>query len=203
MPQSVISASASSLAHICVYCGSSGRVSDLYKQAAIRAGQLLGQNDRTLVYGGGSVGLMGLVANATLESGGKAIGIIPSHIDKREIGHPNLTELHVVNSMHERKAMMVERSDGFVILPGGLGTMDEFFEIMTWRQLGLHDKPIVIVNVDGYWSPLIGLIDAMVKEGFVREGDRAAVKVIDNVEDMLDALENAPQQHLDPQTKWT
>ncbi len=186
------------LQNICVYCGSSGQVADFYKTAATRLGEILGQNGRTLVYGGGNVGLMGLVANATLQNGGQAIGIIPSHIESREISNTHLTELHVVGSMHERKQMMVDRADAFVILPGGLGTLDEFFEIMTWRQLGLHDMPIVVVNVGGYWSALIHLIDVMVKEGFVRPADREGLSVVDRVEDVLDALARSPVEDFDP-----
>jgi uncharacterized protein (TIGR00730 family) len=187
---------------ICVYCGSSGRVADFYKDAALAVGTAIGKAGRNLVYGGGRVGLMGLVADATLEAGGKVIGIIPEHIKKREVDHPGLTELHVVHSMHERKQMMVDRSDAFVVLPGGLGTLDEFFEIMTWRQLGLHDKPIVLVNIGEYWTSVLHLIDVMVKEGFVREEDRAFLQVIDSVDDVLSALDMAPVAHIDPQTKW-
>lgn len=186
------------LRHICVYCGSSGQVADFYKQAAIRLGEILGQNDRTLVYGGGNVGLMGLVANATMQHGGQAIGIIPGHIESREISNTNLTELHVVGSMHERKKMMVDRADAFVILPGGLGTLDEFFEVMTWRQLGLHDKPIVVVNTGEYWTALLNLIDVMVKEGFVRPADREGLSVVDSVEDVLAAVDHAPDEDFDP-----
>ena len=191
-------ATANPLQNICVYCGSSGQVADFYKSAATRLGEILGRNGRTLVYGGGNVGLMGLVANATLQSGGQAIGIIPGHIESREISNTNLTELHVVGSMHERKQMMVDRADAFVILPGGLGTLDEFFEIMTWRQLGLHDKPIVVVNVGEYWTALIHLIDVMVKEGFVRPADREGLCVVDDVEDVLDALARSPKEDFNP-----
>lgn len=187
--------------NICVYCGASSRVSDLYKQAAIRLGEILGSNGRRLVYGGGAVGLMGLVAGATLDAGGEAIGIIPHHIESREIGNTRLTELHIVDSMHERKQMMVDRSDAFVIMPGGLGTLDEFFEIMTWRQLGLHDKPIVVVNVGGYWTQLLHLIDVMIKEGFVRASDRDGLMVVENVEDVLAALTSAPDESFGAQTE--
>lgn len=186
------------LPNICVYCGSSGQVAGFYKEAAIRLGQVLGENGRTLVYGGGNVGLMGLVANATMQHGGQAIGIIPEHIESREISNTNLTELHVVGSMHERKKMMVDRADAFVVLPGGLGTLDEFFEVMTWRQLGLHDKPIVIVNIGEYWTALLRLIDVMVKEGFVRPADRDGLSVVDSVEDVLRAVDHAPDEDFDP-----
>lgn len=188
--------------NICVYCGSSGRAPDIYKDAAIVMGKILGEGGYTLVYGGGSVGLMGLVANSTLSNGGKAIGIIPRHIEAREIGHPDLTELHVVDSMHVRKQMMVDRSDAFIILPGGIGTMDEFFEIMTWRQLGLHDKPIIVVNVNGYWTTIIDMLGVMVREKFLRQEDRDCVVVVDKPEQVFAALEAAPREMLDPTTKW-
>jgi uncharacterized protein (TIGR00730 family) len=188
--------------NICVYCGSSGRSPDIYKDAAIEMGRIIGETGLTLVYGGGSVGLMGLVANSTLEHGGKAIGIIPRHIEAREIGHPDLTELHVVDSMHTRKNMMVDRSDAFVILPGGIGTMDEFFEIMTWRQLGLHDKPIVVVNVNGYWTTIIETLEVMVREKFLRQEDRDCVQVVDRPDQVLEALKSAPRGIIDPTSKW-
>jgi uncharacterized protein (TIGR00730 family) len=192
----------SPIQNICVYCGSSGRVADFYKEAALELGTRIGKAGRGLVYGGGRVGLMGMVADATLKAGGHVVGIIPEHIKNREVDHPGLSELYVVKTMHERKQMMVDRSDAFVVLPGGLGTMDEFFEIMTWRQLGLHDKPIVVVNIGGYWTALLHLIDVMVKEGFVREEDRAFLQVVESVDAVLDALDRAPAQHIDPQTKW-
>lgn len=188
--------------NICVYCGSSGRAPDVYKEAAVAMGKILGEGGYTLVYGGGSVGLMGLVANSTLSNGGKAIGIIPRHIEAREIGHPDLTELHVVDSMHVRKQMMVDRSDAFIILPGGIGTMDEFFEIMTWRQLGLHDKPIIVVNVNGYWTTIIDMLEVMVREKFLRQEDRDCVVVVESPEQVFEALEAAPREMLDPTTKW-
>ena len=141
---------------VCVYCGSSSRVSDTYKDAAHQLGTLLGENGHQLVYGGGRVGLMGIVADATLAAGGSVVGIIPEHIQVLEVEHTGLTELLVVDSMHTRKRMMVDRSDAFVVLPGGLGTLDETFEILTWKQLRLHDKPIVVANIDGYWDALEG-----------------------------------------------
>lgn len=200
--QKNISASDLKIENVCVYCGSSGGVADLYKDAARRLGQLLGQAGLNLVYGGGKSGLMGLVAEGVLSCGGKAYGIIPHHIASREISHTGLTELHTVNTMHERKQMMVDRADAFVILPGGLGTLDEFFEIMTWRQLGLHDKPIVVVNIDGYWSPLLTLIDRLIDLGFARESDRQCLIVVDSVESVIDSLSTAPREKVDPQSKW-
>lgn len=201
MPHSDIDTK-STYKNICVYCGSSGRAPDVYKDAAIAMGKILGEGGYTLVYGGGSVGLMGLVANSTLSSGGKAIGIIPRHIEAREIGHPDLTELHVVDTMHTRKHMMVERSDAFVILPGGIGTMDEFFEILTWRQLGLHDKPIIVVNVNGYWTTIIDTLEVMVREKFLRQEDRDCVQVVERPDQVLAALDVAPRGISDPTSKW-
>src|SRR4051812_28646019 len=151
---------------VCVYCGSSGKVADAYKTAAHELGIRLGSEGLRLVYGGGRVGLMGIVADASLSVGGEVIGIIPEHIQKLEVDHGGLTELHVVDSMHTRKRMMVERSDAFVVLPGGLGTLDEMFEIITWRQLRLHDKPVVIVNIAGYWDPLKILLAHLRDSGF-------------------------------------
>ena len=138
------------------------RVSDTYKDAAHQLGTLLGQNGHQLVYGGGRVGLMGIIADATLAAGGPVVGIIPEHIQVLEVEHTGLSELLVVDSMHTRKRMMVDRSDAFVVLPGGLGTLDETFEILTWKQLRLHDKPIVVANIDGYWDPLEGMTGYMI-----------------------------------------
>lgn len=187
---------------VCVYCGSSAQVADIYRQAATDMGALLAKNDMKLVYGGGKSGLMGLVAEGVLSGGGKAIGVIPHHIADREISHTGLTELHKVETMHERKQMMVDFADAFVILPGGLGTLDEFFEIMTWRQLSLHDKPIIVVNIGGYWSPLLILIDRLIDNGFARESDRQSLVVVDTVADVIDALATAPRERIDPQSKW-
>lgn len=178
---------------VCVYCGSSSRVADLYKDTAHALGEGLARRDIQLVYGGGRVGLMGIVADAALGAGGSVVGIIPEHIQSAEVEHTGLTELHVVDSMHTRKRMMMDRSDAFVVLPGGLGTLDETFEILTWKQLLLHDKPIVIVDVDGYWRPLLGLIDHMVAQGFAQTGHRALFTVVNQVDEVFDALEHEPE----------
>jgi uncharacterized protein (TIGR00730 family) len=178
---------------VCVYCGSSGKVADSYKAAAHELGIRLGSEGLRLVYGGGRVGLMGIVADATLSVGGEVIGIIPDHIQKLEVDHTGLTELHVVDSMHTRKRMMVERSDAFVILPGGLGTLDEAFEIITWRQLRLHDKPIVIVNIDGYWDPLKALLDHMMQAGFAQPTSGRLFRFVARIEEVLPALRGAPE----------
>ncbi len=188
--------------NVCVYCGSSSKVDDAFKQAAIDLGKYIAEQKWGVVYGGGRVGLMGLVADSALEKGGEVIGIIPEHIQGREVEHTDLTELHVVDTMHVRKQMMVDRSEAFVILPGGIGTLDEFFELITWKQLGLHDKPIVIVNVNGYWTKLIEAVENIANEGFMRQEDLKMYHVVDKVEDVVETLKNAPSEKFDPTTKW-
>ncbi len=141
-----------------------------------------------LVYGGGAVGLMGVVAQSVLESGGQVTGIIPDFLDRAEVGKTNLTELIKTETMHDRKAIMAERSDGFVVLPGGLGTLDQTFEILTWKQLQLHNKPIVLVNVEGYWDHFVHLVEHQVREGFVRERYLQFFRIVDTVEEVVPAL---------------
>lgn len=188
----------SEIRSVCVYCGSSGTVDERYKRAAHTLGASLGAAGLDLVYGGGRVGLMGIVADAALAAGGAVIGIIPEHIQALEVDHTGLTELHVVDSMHTRKAMMVARSDAFVVLPGGLGTLDEAFEIITWRQLRLHDKPIVIVNEHGYWTPLLELLRHVRETGFGRGGIDRLYTVVDGVEAVLPALGREPGPAVKP-----
>jgi hypothetical protein len=190
------------ITNVCVYCGSSSNVDDGFKKAAAKMGQLIAAQGWGVVYGGGRVGLMGLVADAALEKGGSVIGIIPEHIQAREVQHTDLTELHVVDTMHVRKAMMVEKSQAFVILAGGLGTLDEMFELMTWKQLGLHDKPIVIVNINNYWTDLLEMINHIASEGFMRETDLDLFDVVESVEEVPELLKNAPREKFDPATKW-
>jgi len=187
---------------ICVYCGSSSRVSDTYKDAAHQLGTLLGEGGHRLVYGGGRVGLMGIVADAALAAGAEVVGIIPEHIQVLEVEHTGLTELHVVDSMHTRKRMMVDQSDAFVVLPGGLGTLDETFEILTWKQLRLHDKPVVVVNIDGYWDPLEGLLDHMIAQGFAQPAHRRLFTVVNRIDEVLPALARQPESVIEPETKW-
>ena len=158
---------------LCVFCGSNRGVDPAYAQAAKSLAGVMVQRGVGLVYGGGSVGLMGVVADAVLEAGGEAIGVIPRSLWEREIGHRGLTEIHVVETMHERKAMMAELSDGFIALPGGLGTLEEIFEIWTWAQLGLHAKPCGFLDVADYYSPLAQFLDRGVEAGFVRPQHRA------------------------------
>jgi uncharacterized protein (TIGR00730 family) len=181
---------------VCVYCGSSSRVADVYKDAAHALGEGLARRGIQLVYGGGRVGLMGIVADAAMAAGGRVVGIIPEHIQTEEVEHTGLTELHVVDSMHTRKRMMAERSDAFVVLPGGFGTLDEAFEILTWKQLRLHDKPVIIADVDGYWRPLLGLVDHMIAQGFARDAHREFFMVVDQLDGVFEALEQAPESIL-------
>lgn len=153
---------------ICVYCGSNAGVREAYADAARAFGRMLAENGITLVYGGASIGVMGQVADAALEAGGKVIGVIPRALAIKEVSHEGLTELHIVGSMHERKAMMAQLSDGFVALPGGIGTFEELFEIWTWGQLGIHSKPCGLLNVAGFYDPLIAFLDRAVVEGFLK-----------------------------------
>jgi hypothetical protein len=155
-------------------------------------GELIAREGMTLVYGGGGVGLMGLTANAALKSGGKVVGIIPTFLLKREAGHPNLTETVVVETMHERKLEMFERSDAFIILPGGIGTLEEFFEVLSWRTLGLHTKPIVIIDQGGYWQPLEALLKSIVDGGFADRGHLDHVVFVKGIDAILPALEAMP-----------
>jgi uncharacterized protein (TIGR00730 family) len=173
---------------ICVYCGSSAGVAHSYKDAAVQLGREAGERGVEIIYGGGRVGLMGLVADAALAAGGRVTGIIPSHILEMEVAHQTLTELIVVENMHQRKMMMFERSEAFVILPGGLGTLDEAFEILTWKQLGLHRKPIIVANIDGYWDGLLALVRHGVDEGFIRPQHARLFTEVGDVAAILSAL---------------
>ena len=172
------------LRSICVYCGSRTGTDPLLRDAAETFGRLIAQAGVKLVYGGGRVGLMGVMADAALAAGGKVVGIIPEHL--------NSIELHVVQSMHERKNLMFELSDAFVILPGGIGTLDEAFEIITWRQLHLHDKPVILVDCAGYWQPFLDMIDHIITRGFAAPSIRKLFDVVNRVEDVIPALKAAP-----------
>ena len=163
---------------ICVFCGAHAGNNGHFRDIAAQAARALVQAGYGIVYGGGRVGLMGAVADAALESGGEVIGVIPEALASAEVAHHGITQLHVVQSMHERKALMADLSDGFVALPGGFGTMDEFHEILTWRQLGIHNKPIALLNVDGYYDDLLRLYDRMERDGFVRPATRALFTVV-------------------------
>jgi uncharacterized protein (TIGR00730 family) len=158
---------------ICVFCGSNNGSDPAYADAARALGRLLAREGIALVYGGGSVGLMGELADAVLGAGGRAIGVIPHALWAREVGHRGLTDLHIVDTMHERKAMMADLADAFIALPGGLGTLEEIFEIWTWAQLGLHAKPLGFLDVNGFFEPLMAFLDRGVREQFVKEPHRA------------------------------
>lgn len=181
------------LTALCVYCGSSRGVAPSHREAAAELGRLAARRGVRIVFGGGRVGLMGVLADAALAAGGEVIGVIPEHLQTAEVGHSELTRLEVVESMHVRKMRMCELSDAFCTLPGGLGTLDETFEIVTWRQLGLHDKPIAIVNLEGFWDPLLTLIGHQVDAGYVKPQHRALFQVVDSVEAVFETVAAAPE----------
>jgi uncharacterized protein (TIGR00730 family) len=174
---------------VCVFCGSSTGRNPAHLEAARRMGRALAARGLGVVYGGGSVGLMGALADAALAAGGEVVGVIPRALQLRELAHGGLTTLHVVGSMHERKARMAELADGFVALPGGMGTLEEFAEVLTWAQLGLHARPCGLLDVAGYYRPLISFFDAAAAEGFVRPEHRRLVLVAGEPDALLDALE--------------
>ena len=180
---------------LCVYCGSSRGAAASYGETAERLGTLLADAGIELVYGGGRIGLMGLVADAVLARGGRVTGIIPVHLHDRERAHTEV-RLEVVGSMHERKQRMFDLSDGFVTLPGGLGTLDETIEILTWRQLGLHDKPVVVVDVAGYWAPLAALVEHTIAHGFAPPAARDYLRTVSRVEDVLPTLAAMPEPRI-------
>lgn len=184
----------SEIASICVYCGSSSRADTAFLDAAERLGRLIAGSGRTVVYGGGRIGLMGRVASGALEAGGTVIGIIPEHLYKVEIMNEDVTELLVVDTMHTRKAQMVQRADAFCVLPGGIGTLDELVEILTWRQLELHDKPVVVVNQQGYFDPFRELLGHFVEHRFAGPDLLDFARFVDSVDDVLPLLEAAPAE---------
>jgi len=173
---------------ICVFCGSRPGTDVSYADAARSLGTTLAAKEITLVYGGAHVGLMGTLADAAIKAGGEVVGVMPRALVEREISHEDLTKLHIVGSMHERKALMAGLSDGFVALPGGTGTLEEFFEVLTWAQLGEHGKPCGLLNVSNYYDPLLNLFDHMVEKGFVSKEHRAMVLVESEPADLLDAF---------------
>lgn len=175
---------------ICVFCGSSYGKSDAYAETARTTGRVIAEQGYTLVYGGAKVGLMGTVADAALEAGGKVIGVLPRALEDKEIGHEGLTELHLVGSMHERKAKMADLSDAFIALPGGVGTLEEIFEVWTWGQLGYHSKPCGFLNVEGYYDDLIRFLDHQTEQGFTRDVMRAMVQIAGTPEEMVGLFEN-------------
>lgn len=184
---------------ITVFCGSSYGTEKLFEEQAYTVGKALAKEKIELVYGGAKVGLMGAVANGALESGGIAIGVLPTFLKRVEIAHEGLSELILVETMHQRKTKMDELSDGTIALPGGFGTLEEFFEMLTWAQLGLHKKPVALLNVNGFFNDLLSFIQTMVDKGFLKQINRDMLLVSDNIEDLLKQMKNykAPTVH-----KW-
>ncbi len=183
---------------VCVYCGSAQGARLVYPEAARALGRELARSKRTLIYGGGNVGLMGVIADAVLEQGGEVVGVIPRPMVSRELAHHGVTRLHVVSSMHERKALMAELADGFIALPGGIGTLEEFFEIWTWAQLGIHQKPLGLLNVEGFYASLVHFLDSLVGEQFVRQENRDFISISSDSAKLLAQMEafkpgNRPQ----------
>jgi uncharacterized protein (TIGR00730 family) len=176
------------LTSVCVFCGARPGANPALVQAARDLGAAIGESGRTLVFGGGRVGLMGELARATREAGGHVAGFIPEHLERAERADKTLPELHVVPDMHTRKLRMFERADAFCVLPGGLGTLDETFEILTWRQLGLHDKPIALLNAGGFWDPLLALVDRIIGEGFAHVENRRLFTLVDTPDAVLPTL---------------
>lgn len=181
-------ATASSALSLCVYCGSRDGDRAAYGAAAAAVGTAIGRRGWQLVYGGGRAGLMGRVADAALAAGGRVVGVIPRSLMDREHGHRGLHELHVVETMHQRKQMMAERSDAFVALPGGIGTFEELFEVWTWRQLGYHDKPVGLLDAAGYYQPLLGFLDSATERGFLSGEQRRLLVSDPDPERLLDEL---------------
>ena len=173
---------------VCVFCGSSAPADPRYQEAARALGALIARRGIDLVYGGGSVGLMGELADAALDAGGRVIGVIPAGLFAREINHTGLTELHEVASIHERKQLMYDLSDAFIALPGGLGTLEELAEVATWSQLGLHSKPVVLLDVGGFWEPLIAQLDRMVDVGLLKPPGRDLIQRSQSAEEALGLL---------------
>ena len=184
---------------VAVYCGSSSGNKEIYIQQAQEMGRELARRGQTLVYGGGCVGLMGTIADAVLAEGGKVIGVIPGFLADKELAHQGCTELHVVETMHQRKLLMADLAEGFVAMPGGFGTLEELFEVLTWGQLGLHDKPIGLLNVEGFYDQLLGLCDHMAGEAFLRPENRNQVLQNATPAALLDAMEQYKPQRLE---KW-
>lgn len=173
---------------VAIYCGSQQGKRPIYMETAKKVGEALAAHRYEIVYGGSKIGLMGAMANAAVQNGAKIIGIMPEHLSKREIAHTGLSEIHFVESMHVRKKMMADLADVFVTMPGGCGTLDEYFEIFTWAQIELHAKPVILLNIDGYYDALLQHFERMIADGFVREEHRKILKVATTVEELLQLL---------------
>lgn len=176
---------------VCVYCGSRDGARPTYRADATRLGKVIAAEGWRLVYGAGDIGLMGAVARAAQEAGAETFGVIPTHLLQREVGKRDLSRFIVTENMHERKKVMYMNSDAIVVLPGGAGSLDEFFEVLTWRQLGLHKRPIFLLDTDGYWQPLIALVDHVITEGFADDNLRAFVTPVDSVDQLAVELRSA------------
>ncbi len=177
---------------LCIFCGSRNGNDPAFVEEAKKLARTMAEKGIELVYGGGSIGIMGIVAQEVLDHGGRVTGVIPEFLQKHEVGHSNLSELIITDSMHNRKRTMFERSDGFIVLPGGLGTLDETFEIMTWKQLRLHDKPIVILDTKDYWKPFQDLVEATISSGFAHDSARNLFSVAKDANAVFDCLKNIP-----------
>ncbi len=175
---------------VTVFCGSSFGTDEIYKEKAYLLGQYLAKKNIEVVYGGASVGLMGAIADGALSVGGKVLGVVPEFIKEKGIVHKNLTKLYITKTMHERKIKMNELSDGVIALPGGYGTLEEFFEMLTWAQLGLHKKPIAILNVNGFYNPLKTFIKTMVDKGFLKKANKEMLLISENINELLNKMEN-------------
>lgn len=186
---------------VTVFCASSRNVAQVYRDAAAELGLALAARDATVVFGGGSIGLMGVLADAALDAGGRVIGVIPRDLETAELAHEGVTELIVVDTMHERKALMSEHAAAYLVLPGGFGTYEEFFEVVTWKQLGMHVKPIVLVNVNGYFNQLLAQFEHAVNEKFVRRYNSELFEVAQSIDEALALLEahETPSKALE---KW-
>ncbi len=186
------------LRSLCVYCGASNSVAAGHLEAAAELGRLAARRGIDIVFGGGHVGMMGALADGALAEGGRVVGVIPEHLETREVGHRGVSDLIVVDSMHTRKRRMFELSDAFCILPGGLGTLDETFEIITWKQLGLHDKPIVLVNLEGFWDPLLALLEHQATSGYLHQANGRLFSVVSGIDEIVEVVAQAPAARMSP-----
>jgi uncharacterized protein (TIGR00730 family) len=184
---------------ICVFCGANFNGDPIVKQTVELLAEVMVSRNITLVFGGGKVGVMGLLADAVLNNGGKAIGVIPQFLMDKEVGHPGLTELHIVKNMHQRKQLMNDLCDGIIALPGGFGTLEEFFEVLTWRQLGLHNHPIGLLNVNGFYDYLLKQMDVMVDQRFLKPANRKLVITSGDAIELVDLMENS---NMKPDEVW-
>ncbi len=173
---------------VTVYCSSSNRSPKEYFNAASELGKGLAERDIALVFGGGNIGLMGCIANAVMQNGGKVRGIIPRFLEEKEIAHTAITELHVVETMHERKMRLAEWADAFIVLPGGFGTLDELIEVITWKQLKHHDKPILLLNIDGFWEPLLGFFDTLAEKHLIKHDYRRLYRICNSVDEIYERV---------------